>query len=97
MPYSYPDNLPTYIKNLPAGAQKIFVAAFNSVLDDGGSEDKARRVAWAAVKKKYKKNYDGVNDLWVEQSGFAIRKESVKRLFTAQEPLMMAKALGVLE
>lgn len=58
MPYSYPNNVPDAIKNLPAGAQKIFVKVFNSVVKDS-DEDTARKAAWAQVKAKYKKKSDG--------------------------------------
>ena len=53
---------------LPKHAQDIFREAFNSAYDeykdpedrrgDDGRDDTARRVAWAAVKKKYKKGDD---------------------------------------
>jgi cation transport regulator len=49
---------------LPKHAQEIFQEAFNSAYDEykergpEGREETAFRVAWAAVKKKYKKNED---------------------------------------
>lgn len=60
MPFSLPDNIPDAIKNLPVGAQRIWVRIFNSVHADTKDEDKARIAAWAAVKNKYEK----VNDEW---------------------------------
>jgi len=42
MPYNYPGSVPDYIKGLPAEAQKLFVAAFNAVLDKEHDEEKAR-------------------------------------------------------
>lgn len=61
MPYSYPDNVPDAIKKLPAHAQEIFVAAYNSAHKQyDGDEAKANAIAWAAVKKKYEK----VKDKW---------------------------------
>jgi len=59
MPYTQ-DNLPDAVKRLPAGARKIWVAAFNAAFEEyGGDEKKAFAVAWAAVKKKYKQGKDG--------------------------------------
>lgn len=50
MPYSYPNNMPSYIKNLPATCQKAFVSAFNSSYNKTGSDDSARQAGWRAVK-----------------------------------------------
>ncbi len=63
MPYSVPDNIPDAIKNIPLGAQKRFVAAFNSALSAGATEDEARIAGWANVKRKYKKQ----GDKWVKK------------------------------
>jgi len=55
-PYSRNSELPGGVRNsLPAGAQTIYRKAFNSALKEYGNEDTARKVAWAAVKRKYKK------------------------------------------
>ncbi|MFH1032592.1 MAG: ChaB family protein [Chloroflexota bacterium] len=53
-------------KNLPKHAQDIFLAAYNNASTEyqdpekrrGGAslEEVARKVAWAAVKKEYRKN-----------------------------------------
>jgi HK97 family phage prohead protease len=72
MPYSYPDNVPDYAKNLPAGAQKLCVTAFNETdkkLKDKGvpkaeREEKARQACWGAVKSKYKRLPSGK---WVKK------------------------------
>lgn len=64
MPYSYPNDLPSWAKNLPAGAQKIAVKVFNAVLEETGSEDKARQAAWKNIKDKYKKS----GDEWVKKT-----------------------------
>lgn len=58
MAYEYPDNIPEYIKNLPAGAQKLFVSVFNETLKETKDEDKARMAGWGVVKNKYKKVKD---------------------------------------
>lgn len=54
-PYQYPNNVPDFIKNLPAGAQKIFVKTFNAVYRDTKDEDQARKAGWAQVKRQYYK------------------------------------------
>lgn len=73
MPYSTRNDLPETVKShLPAHAQDIFKDAFNSAFQEykdptkrrnpnDDSEEIAFKVAWAAVKEKYKKR----GDLWV--------------------------------
>ncbi len=62
------DELPPAVRHLPGHAQEIFRAAFNaaweSYADHGAAEQEeiAFRVAWTAVKKRYRK----LGDLWVE-------------------------------
>jgi cation transport regulator len=67
MPYKKVDELPDSVKeNLPRHAQEIYRAAFNSAWEEykdpkerrGGDsrEETAHKVAWAAVKEKYKKD-----------------------------------------
>lgn len=62
MPYTTNEALPPAIKrSLPTHAQDIFRAAFNSAWRSYGKADPAHRegiahrVAWAAVKKRYRK------------------------------------------
>jgi len=65
-PYENIDSLPDNVKNvLPVGGQIIWLNAFNSALEDGKSEDSARKIAWSAVKKKYKKVKD--KKKWVKK------------------------------
>lgn len=63
MPYNSTADLPDSVRdNLPAHAQEIYKEAFNSAYEDyrergaEGREETAHKVAWAAVKKKYKKD-----------------------------------------
>ena len=65
MPYKNRAELPDSVKNnLPAHAQGIYKEAFNSAWDEyDHDEERAHRIAWGAVKKKYHKNDDGE---WVE-------------------------------
>ena len=60
MPYGSNDELPPAVANhLPSHAQDIFREAFNHAWDEyGGDEERAFRVAWAAVKRKYRKRGD---------------------------------------
>ena len=69
MPYATIDDLPPAVRHLPRHAQEIFRAAFNAAWDSyaergpQGREETAFRVAWAAVKKSYRK----IGDTWVEK------------------------------
>ena len=59
MPYSI-ENPPEKIKDMPKHAQEIFVNAFNNALEQyDGDEERANKVAYAAVKQKYKQDKDG--------------------------------------
>ena len=61
MPYATNDELPPAVRNrLPPHAQDIYRNAFNAAWrqyrdDPLRGEEIAHRIAWAAVKKKYRK------------------------------------------
>ncbi|MFA6154773.1 ChaB family protein [Mesorhizobium sp.] len=60
MPYATERELPPSVRaHLPLHAQEIFRAAFNNAWDEyadrEGREEIAHRVAWAAVKRLYRK------------------------------------------
>ncbi|HVH74849.1 MAG TPA: ChaB family protein [Stellaceae bacterium] len=61
MPYAMTSELTPAVRRLPPHAQQIFLSAFNGAWDsyaDRGpqaQEEIAFRVAWAAVKKRYRK------------------------------------------
>ena len=67
MPYASNEDLPERVRaHLPPHAQDIYRAAFNSAWreyahGDRPVEEIAHRVAWAAVKKMYRKE----GDCWV--------------------------------
>ena len=68
MPYAVNEDLPPSVRNhLPEHAQDIYRGAFNQAWqtygrsDPGNVEEIAHRVAWAAVKKSYRK----AGDIWV--------------------------------
>lgn len=64
MTYRSIRQLPRSVKdNLPKRAQEIYKEAFNSAMDQYGEEETAHKVAWSAVKKKYKKE----GDRWVKK------------------------------
>lgn len=56
MPYTT-NNPPNKIKNMPKGAQKIWIATFNANIDKG--EEAANKIAYAAIKNKYYQDKDG--------------------------------------
>ena len=64
MPYASNDQLPPPVRgHLPPAAQAIYREAFNHAWQAYGSEPRreeiAHRVAWAAVKRGYRKGEDG--------------------------------------
>ena len=70
VPYNNLDELPDNVTdNVPVHAQEIYRAAYNNAweqyknpndrFDDASQEETAHRVAWSAVKEKYKKGDDG--------------------------------------
>jgi cation transport regulator len=69
VPYQTLDEMPPAVQDLPLHAQEIFRAAFNAAWESYASrgpqmqEATAFRVAWAAVKKRYRK----IGDTWVEK------------------------------
>lgn len=75
MPYDNRNELPDAVKNaLPDKAQQIYLDAFNSAWQDykdpddrdgdDSREEVAHKVAWSAVKQRYRKNDAGD---WVEK------------------------------
>lgn len=63
MPYKSIADLPDSVRdNVPKHAQEIYKEAFNSAYDEykergaEGREETAHKVAWSAVKKKYRKD-----------------------------------------
>jgi len=76
MPYDKLSELPDNVRNnLPEHAQEIYRSAYNSAWDqyddpedrrdDASREETAHRVAWAAVKQKYRKDDETGN--WVRK------------------------------
>ncbi len=70
MPYATVEDLPAPVRDhLPQHAQEIYRAAFNNAWTEYGDrlpparEETAHRVAWAAVKQRYRK----AGQVWVER------------------------------
>ena len=66
MPWASIDDLPdTLRERLPVHAQEIFLAAFNAAWRqqacDPAVDATAHRIAWAAVKRRYRK----LGEVWV--------------------------------
>lgn len=62
MPYRANQDLPPRVRRvLPEHAQDIYRAAFNSAWERYGGDERAHRIAWAAVKRKYRKG----DSIWV--------------------------------
>jgi cation transport regulator len=61
MPYERVQDLPERVRdNLPEHAKEIYKEAYNSAWDQyGHEEERAHRVAWGAVEKKYHRNDEG--------------------------------------
>lgn len=75
MPYRSNRDLPPAVKgNLPAHAQAIFRNAFNSFQEQNPdvAEERAFRVAWAAVERTYKQ----VNGKWVAKDAREIKMQN---------------------
>jgi cation transport regulator len=72
MPYKTLGDLPENVRNhLPKHAQEIYRAAFNNAWDEyNHEEERAHRVAWAAVEHQYEKD---------EESGNWKRKQATRR------------------
>lgn len=65
MPYNNISDLPKTVKELPTQAKKLFIKVFNSVYEKYG-EERAFKIAWSAVKEKYKKK----DNKWVLKRSF---------------------------
>jgi len=89
MPYKTTAELPENVTNvLPSHAQRIFMKAFNASEGKYG-EDRARKIAWSAVKKAgYKKDKDGK---WTRES-ISISLIAVSSQWARTEPV---EALGM--
>jgi len=91
MPYKSISELPPPVKdNLPTHAEEIYMAAYNSAWEQHGKENNAEitcnSIAWAAVKRAYKKNADGK---WVAKES----KEATMNLSDENKKNLLQSAL----
>lgn len=63
MPYPTKESLPDWVKKMPKHAQEIWRKAWNSAYAQHKNDEKAFKIAIAAVKRDYKK----VGDKWVKK------------------------------
>ena len=67
MPYSYPNNVPTFAKNKKADLQKRVIQLFNETLARTDSEEQARRAALAFM-SNYEAKYGDATDKRLKKS-----------------------------
>ena len=79
MPYSYPDNVPTFAKNKKADLQKRVIQLFNETLARTKSEEQARRAALAFM-SNYEQKYGDATDKRLKKSVH----EAVEEIFKAK-------------
>lgn len=72
MPYKSTKELLPAVQSLPAHAKEIFMNAFNAAYDKYG-EESAFKIAWAAVKNKYRKE----GDRWVTKENVSNGRSSL--------------------
>ena len=78
MPYSI-DNPPDKIKDMPKHAQEIFIAAFNNAIKQyEGDEERANKVAYAAVKNEYEQDKDGN---WIAKESEVSMKDELQEKY----------------
>ena len=91
MPYSSNKELPKQIKDsLPKGAQDIFRGAFNSAVSSGKSEENAFKIAWGAVKRKYRK----IGNKWTKKNFDEMGKMVTTPTLPANQPTLTAENLA---
>lgn len=85
MPYSTNTDLPASVRHhLPAAAQTIYREAFNGAwrqyASSGRREEIAHRVAWAAVKKRFRKNGDAWAPIGVRPTAKARPRRPIRKI-----------------
>ena len=84
MPYPNNAALPPAIKdNLPADAQNIFRATFNSVFEDKKDEKIAFATAWSVVRRN---GYSKVDGKWVKKEEESVTMEPVRAAVECEAP-----------
>jgi len=81
MPYSYPNNIPTFAKNKKAELQKRVISLFNETLARTKSEDQARRAALAFM-SNYEAKYGDATDKRLKKSVHEVVEELFKSKYS---------------
>ncbi|MCK5236315.1 MAG: ChaB family protein [Deltaproteobacteria bacterium] len=79
MPFNSVSELPDTTRGLPIGAKNIYMKAFNSAFEQATGDDKditATKIAWAAVKRSYKKE----NDKWIRREAMNLSNKNKENL-----------------
>ena len=63
-PYKAIKDLPKTVKKLPKEGQKLWLSVFNKTFNKYEEEDKARKISWFIVKRKF---YKGENNVWIKK------------------------------
>jgi len=84
MPYSYPNNVPTFAKNKKADLQKRVIALFNETLARTKSEESARRAALAFM-TNYEEKYGDATDKRIKKSTSEIVESIIKSKYSTEE------------
>ena len=80
------DNLPQDARDsLPEEAQHLFIAAYNSILDNNGDEQAAARIAWETIEtnEHYERSRDGK---WQRIPDTAAKKGGDKKMIHETAP-----------
>ena len=81
MPYSYPNNIPTFAKNKKAELQKRVISLFNETLVRTNSEEQARRAALAFM-SNYEAKYGDATDKRLKKSVHEVVEELFKSKYS---------------
>lgn len=77
MPYSYPDNIPTFAKNKNTDLQKRVIQLFNETFTRTKSEEQSRRAALAFM-QNYEAKYGDATDKRLKKSVHEALTELIK-------------------
>jgi len=89
MPYTTNKELPKSVQKLPNIAQNMFRKTFNTAFSKYG-EEKAFKIAWAAVKKRFKK----VKDKWVAKTSDFTGFMTIRYVFNPNEAIIGKSSNG---
>ena len=82
MPYSFPNNVPTFAKNKKADLQKRVIELFNQEYERTNSETSARRAALAFM-SNYEKKYGDATDKRLKKSVEEVVENIIKAKYNS--------------